>query len=502
MNGDAGRNWQVQYNRDQDIWYYLDEPVTLESLHRFIDPIIERVDLYLIDAGSQFQHYPTKVGEMFASDEAHWQSLMQSPPKGSDIEFFTRLKAHFRTLMEQVGDPMACILARCREKGIQAGVTGRVNDRHYCRLADHFTFDRFCREHGDWRLPNGGFDFRIEDVRARRLSFLKEYGDHFADMDVLELDFMRTSEFFTEDVPRDERFRLMNDFVREIREHALAVGERRGRPITLQARVPITVAGCEGVGLDVGTWAREGWVDALVPAPGYSAEFDTPIEDFRALDGTGSLKVYAGFEGYLIPEGDPPRIPTREILRAATAKHARRGADGVHFFNSFTWDLATELANLDAARDPAEVAGRDKLYLTAIPREHHRRRGVALPCPLPAALSPDEPVRIEFLVADDFREHPPASLRFRVQLRGISPENGEPPRITINGNELAGPGEWQPAYRPWMGDSRDNDYMDPWLEFETRPDMWRQDGNEVTVALPANGKAGVILRGMELDVVH
>ena len=506
MDATGDREWHVHYNRDEDIWYFLPEPVTLESFYGFIDPIIERVDLYLLDPGSRAQFYPTRVSEMFGADEAHWQALRESPPERSSPHAFEKQKAHFDAMLELVEDPMAAVFARCHEKGIRAGVSYRMNDTHYSRLEDHYHFTRFCVEHRDWRMEDGGFDFAIDDIRRLTLDLLKEHCEHF-DIDVLELDFTRQTQYFQLDMPQEEKFRLMNDLVREIREHAVAVGHKRGRPILLQPRGPATVASWENIGLDVKTWIRDGWIDTIAPAPPYSMEFDIPVEEFGALDPSGRLRVYAGIEKCMYPVFGPPHHLTIEMVHGAVAKHFRRGADGVHFFNSFAWDRPMELEALECAHDPAGLAGKNKHYLLTMTSVcgKHRKYGASMVTGLPANIPAGElaaPLALDFRVPDDLQNHPPRTMPFRVQLRGMEPKQSSSLEVTVNGKLLPVPGQWRPAYRPWMGESRDNNYMEPWLEFQTEPDLWRQDKNAVTVKLNSPCEAEVILRGMELEIIY
>ena len=505
MSPASDRNWQVHYNRDQDIWRALEEPVTVESLYRFIDPVLDRVDVYLIDAGSRAQYYPTRVTEMIGADEQRWQALMAKRPEGSGWEFYQKQREHFCALVEQVGDPIARLLDRCREKGVVAGVSHRMNDRHYGLDEDHFHFTRFCVEHRDWRMSNRGFDFIHPEVREESLSVMKEICEHF-DLDVFELNFgnatpdLRTEQFFRADVPPAEQCRLINEMVQEVRAHADRVGQQRGRRLAIQARVPSTADTAWTVGMDLKTWVQEGWVDALIPAPSYAMESDIPAEEFKALDPSGRLKVLVGIEG----SGQPVGRQRLALVRGAIAKYARRGADGVHFFNSFCWpDRSQEYQTLDEAHAPG-TPGKTKHYLAAMSWRPPGKPDMPRISPLPAAIPAGEgvsPLHVDLYVADDLAAYPPAQLRFRVQLRGMDPESADRPRITVNGNELAA-GAWRPACQPRMGESRDNDYMDPWLEFKTHPEHWRQDKNVVAVKLHSAGHAEASLRGMELDVIY
>jgi hypothetical protein len=55
----------------------------------------------------------------------------------------------------------------------------------------------------------------------------------------------------------------MTGLVRKVRQQVLAASARRGRPLLLSVRTPVTVELCNHVGLDIEKWLAEGLIDVL-----------------------------------------------------------------------------------------------------------------------------------------------------------------------------------------------------------------------------------------------
>ena len=510
------RNWEVMYNRDEDIFENPEEPVRIQSLYNFIDPIIAKVDAYLIDPGAKVQNYPTKAGEMYGADEERWNKIEAENGGLPEERTFSKRhrlrKTHLQSILKS-GNPISLVIDRCHEKGIKAGVSRRMNDCHPQPTKDSHFYSRFFAEHPQyWLYPKyANLDFTVKEVQANTIAIIKEYCDLF-DIDILELDFLRHTMYFKPEVPQEKRFRIMNDIVEEIREYSLAIGKKRGRDIALQVRIPPTVNGCENIGLDVKTWVKNGWVDALVPSPAFSVEFDIPVEDWRKLAAESSLKIFPGTDYPIEPEGGPIRYPTIEMMRGAIAKYYRTCADGIHLFNTFCEEKKTgksiELQVLETAQKPESTIGKSKYYLLTLTSQIEWTKGAEMPMQIPAKIPIGEsstPLKIDFLIADDLKRCPPGKMLFRIQIRGMDKLTDNRISVVINGVEISEAGRWLPGYRPWMGDSKDNPYIDPWLEFGTSPDYWRQDNNQVEIKImPSQLTSGqdMFLRGMEVEVIY
>src|ERR1041384_2794522 len=88
-------------------------------------------------------------------------------------------------------------IARCRQKGIAAWISVRMNDLHDCDLPDSPLLSSFFKEHRDWaRVPSRSgwtdraLDWAHPEVPEHYLKLIREALTLF-DLDGLELDWMR-----------------------------------------------------------------------------------------------------------------------------------------------------------------------------------------------------------------------------------------------------------------------------------------------------------------------
>lgn len=441
------KTWTVQYNRDSGLWAEIAEPATLAGLHAFLDPILDHCDTYLLDPGALVQFWPSAVREMFGLDAERWQRFGDSSDPGihGGMPVRERQRRNLLAIHAITGNPVAAVLDRCRERGVRCGLSYRMNDKHSSELDDHPSQTRWRREHldtcfFDQYTHDAGtvrsLNFAVPAVREECLRLLQEYCDVFR-MDVLDLDFMRRPPHFPGDIPRQEQFRCMNELVREVRRATTQAG------IALQVRLPPTVELCESNGLDIRTWASEGWVDAVSVSPGFYMEFDLTLADYRAVFGDRSIALYAGCEKRLAFAGDMRSRPvTHEMYRAAFTHYRRQGiADGMYFFNLYGNPAVAEPDVLREARDPESVFNREKTWLLP-PRSERRAneghvRALPLPADVPAA--PQEGLTVPMTIADDLAARPPCVIRLGLRFQAIDRERLRNLRVEINGRPLDTP---------------------------------------------------------------
>ena len=108
----------------------------------------------------------------------------------------------------------------------------------------------------------------------------------------------------------------------------LRVGERRGRPFLLAARVPENLVGCRMDGLDVETWAREELVDIFTLG---CRSFDVDVAAFRRITEHTHVKLYPVLDDHHSTDGY--RFPPIEVFRGVMANWLHQGADGLQTFN-------------------------------------------------------------------------------------------------------------------------------------------------------------------------
>ena len=262
-------------------------------------------------------------------NEAYWPSkilpFIEAPPYGE---------------WEETGfDPVQTLLEETRRRGLETFFTYRING------SDNDVSGRVPRllmkeEHPDWLIHtwnktigeatgqrlNGYWNFAVQGVRDYKLSILEEIAGQY-DYDGMEIDFARVSPVLPPGQQWENRDAL-TDFMRSVRSMLLTVGERRGRPYLLAARVPENLAGCRMDGLDVETWAREELVDIFTLG---CRSFDVDIAAFRRTTERTRIKLYPVLDDHHSTDGY--RFPPIEVFRGVMANWLHQGADGLQTFN-------------------------------------------------------------------------------------------------------------------------------------------------------------------------
>ena len=327
------------------------------DVDRMVDEVADGgADLMLINPNSQIGrvNYPSKVWQPFwdrsEGDEGCW--------------------AQMKHLADQGCDYLERALRRCREKGIGAGVSIRMNDTHNTPWPDDPVHSDFYRAHLDWRLsapyrPEGPYatvhplDYGQAEVRAYFMALIREIVTEYKP-DALELDFMRWPLYFAPGTGRGHHA-ILTAFVRDVR--ALC-----GDTVWLTARVPVTPGAALDRGMDVAAWACEKLVDGLVVTGHFNTVWDTDFHAWRRVVGDG-VRLYAGTESCAYSlDGSYNGVMglDEHLLRGFAAAGYARGADGIGLFNFFCareWTGRVPLFSaIGQLGKPAELRGTPKTY--------------------------------------------------------------------------------------------------------------------------------------------
>lgn len=308
------------------------EKMTLAGLHELIDQY----------AGTAVTHLflcPNAMKASFRSRtrDAIWDPINGQKPQNIWPENAERL--HAAGL-----DPYAVWIARCREKGLSPWLTIRMNDVHGANDVNNFQVSTFWRENPQlWRVPhdasgswtNRALNYAHEEVRAYQRAFIEELLERY-DPDGIELDWMRFGYHLTPGREREEG-PLLTEFVRGVRELTKQWSAKRQHEIKLSVRVPTHPDAATGLGMDAVTWAKEGLVDIIVPAPFWaSSDFDIPVELWRERLGNAADRVFLfpALEYNSRPWPGAQPVPNDLALaRGFAASAYARGADGIYLFN-------------------------------------------------------------------------------------------------------------------------------------------------------------------------
>ena len=355
-----------------------------ETLDRLVDGLADcGVTALLANSQAQRTNYDSKVWEHF------WDGY--DPAAGDDQPFFRPLPTesaavmahwvHNMWLLRQQGcDPIERMLARCRQRGVGAWVSLRMNDLHDVDIPESPMLNSFWRQHPEFRRapyrfeswPDRALDYGRPEVRDYYFALLRESLERW-DMDGLELDFMRFPYHFR--VGHEEAGgEALAAWLGEIRRLLREWEQRRGHGLQLGVRVPSRPPTARALGLDAVSWARAGLVDLVVPTPFWATcEFDLPMEYWRDLLSDCPVTLAAGLEvSFQAHPGAPRRQSTPETARGAAISALARGADAIYLFNHFAhldadWPPGAYRRFLREAGSREKLRGQDRRHVLTYP---------------------------------------------------------------------------------------------------------------------------------------
>ncbi|MCK4850000.1 MAG: hypothetical protein KAT11_01550 [Phycisphaerae bacterium] len=144
------------------------------------------------------------------------------------------------------------------------------------------------------------------------------------DLDILELDFIRFAFYFRQAEAYAQRH-VMTALVRRIRKLCDDVGQQRGRPVRLSARVPDTIELGLRSGIDTAEWLSQGLLDMVTIGGGY-APFGIAWQDIVSHAQKAGIPATACLNHGNFAK-DLPRI------RAAAHRAYRAGVCGLTLWN-------------------------------------------------------------------------------------------------------------------------------------------------------------------------
>ena len=246
-------------------------------------------------------------------------------------------------------DPVEVLLTEAKKRGREVFFSYRINGSDNDDLFDPpRPFDQpipLKAEHPDWLIYKWHpyWNFSFQGVRDLKLNVVREVAEIY-DFDGIQIDFARIPVLFPEEqwLHRD----ILTDFMRDIRTTLLDIGQKRGRPLLLAARVPEDLMGCHFDGMDVEAWTRNFLIDILVIG---TRTANADIDAFRHITTELPIKLYPSFDDHHSTDGY--REPDLEIWRAACANWWRQNPDGMHTFNLMV-SSPQSAENLDLSPSP------------------------------------------------------------------------------------------------------------------------------------------------------
>jgi len=492
----AHRRRRIIFNDDgDDVWNpqaKTPDGFVNVRLKHMLDTQVDTLFYCTTQSFNYFTHH-TKVGEVFLSREgAFGHNNMQA-------------------LIDAGTDPLKLAMAYAHKHGIEAVWTLRMNDIH-----DAFTpplFPQWKRDHPDALLGKkenlakypasgqrhwwAGVDFNRADVRKRTVELIDEVARNY-DVDAIDLDWLRHPIHFPETLlgkpVTRKQIDLITGLVRDVRKIVGQAGDKRGRPILLSARVPMTIEHGLYMGTDVETWLKAGLIDVLTIGGGY-VPFSMPSHEIVALGHRHGVPVYPciSCSGMLRRKPYGPGSPyAASGWLAAAANAFGAGAGGVSLFNLFPApgnDPQNQLVRqvFSQVGEPPTLLGKDKLFcldnaahLTNCGYINHV---VPYKGCLPKTIEPGKALSVTLPVGEDVGRAKSTTLR-------IQTDKPSDPRCRLNGESIATKPSTDLTKRFGMS----------WRVAEIKPAAVKKGGNTFEAVLGKPGDKPIALTGLELSV--
>ena len=473
----AQRRRRAIFNDDGDDVWHIDAGTPEGFLEIRIKHILgTQVDSLYYSTTQSFNYYThnTRVGEVFLSRAGGY--------KHNNMEALIRADT----------DPLRLAMGFARKHNIEAVWTLRMNDIH-----DAFTpplYPQWKRDHPDALLGKDGdfgkypasgqrhwwpgVNFNRPDVRTRTVELIVEVAKNY-DVDAIDLDWLRHPIHFPETLNGQavtpDAINLITALLREIRTALGEIGDRRGRPILLAARVPMTVQHGLYMGTDIETWLKQGLVDFVTIGGGY-VPFSMPTGEIAALGKRHGVPVYAciSHSGMMRRKPYGPGTPYAiEGWRAAAANALDAGADGVSLFNLFPApgdDSINKLARLvfSECGQAGTLAGKDKLFCldnaAHLDRCGYINHVVPYRDCLPKRIAPSKSTSAKLAVGENVAAARATTLRIQL-------DKAAPVACRINGQRIA----------MQLADGLTQRFGMVWYTGDIKPKVVRRGGNDIAV---------------------
>ena len=411
---------------------------------------------------------------------------------------------NMRMLRAAGADCLKVVVKRCHEAGVEVFWSHRINDIHDC-FTDYL-LSQWKRDNPQFLMGKAGdnkkypsadprhwwtaLDFEKEEVRDYLFRITEEVCQRY-DIDGIEIDYFRNPCFFRPTMIRQPVTRaqtdLLTDFQRRITEMAYREGSKRGRPILVAARVPMTRSTCLHVGIDVERWLEDGLLDVLTTGGGY-VPFTMPTKELVTLGHEHGLQVYptisaSGMRGHSSIEG----------WRGAAANAWHAGADGMYLFNTFPGK--PKHPHFTDLGDPEALARMDKVFIVDnLPvLAGGLTQGITQDQILPVELDSGGKLRqVTLPVGDDISGAAKAGklsgAALRIRFGGRAPDDLV--EVRLNGEPI---------------DDKGTPGDDAWVSYGVNPAKWLRGDNVLSFRVTsrsAGRKGEIAVQAIELNVTH
>lgn len=434
--GTGKRKPRIMFNHDgrHGMIYMYEPPIQKEEYEAGVDEFLGTpVEALMFGLGDgRTMLHDTKVGELWGHNVRQWPEPV-----------FQRAARNARALIAAGHDPLRIICDRAHANGLliypalwvqmDSGERGRD-----VRSSD-FRFDHKHLEIGagggiDPSFPGKtGLDFKHKEVQDERFAVIEETLTRYP-VDGFDLNLNLMPYYFRPDEVEAGR-KVMTSWITRVYRAVKKSGAER----ELAIRIPASLEKCSSVGLDIQEWIRQGIVDVLIGESHWSFWGLDQTADFRPLVAAArgsQCRVHAVLASNV--DSDRRSHASIEMIRAAACNYWDQGIDGLYVgewlgnwpFQASFYEKLREMPHPDA------MAARDKVYFIPTVMGRYPKPDPALQ--LPRDLKVNEPVKVEWSIADDLpRWHKRGRVhKVLLRMRVLNTNELDQLSFRLNGNTL------------------------------------------------------------------
>jgi len=443
----AHRPRRILYNDDGCHAHPYTTPEELISL-RVRQVANTQVDtiFYCTGGGGLFWAHQPKVGEVLGE----WIEEGHAP-------YVKQMRDGLVALKKQGADPLSVVVGYAHENHMEVFWSYRMNNPE-CSFVS-WALSRRKREHPEYLMGDKSlwdhakqtdrrtwwslWDFEKPEVRDHIVRIFEDVCQRY-DIDGIELDFIRHPLFFRpnlDGLPAERHHvAMMTEMVRRIRAVAERESMKRGRPILVSVRAPLSEQSCMDIGLDIRAFLEEDLMDIMIAGQDYiQMAVACSLKDMVELGHEHEVPVYA-----LLAPPAPFKLYRYDhrAWRAAAMNRFYWGANGIYLFNLFPSEPDERFGQLGSVES---LKGRDKIYAidngAQVDVLGTFKMVMVGPDRLPITVVPEEHVTAKLPVGEDIVANTPAgktvSALLRLGLAGMDEDatiqvefNGHPQTLT------------------------------------------------------------------------
>ncbi|MFI4911818.1 MAG: LamG-like jellyroll fold domain-containing protein [Sedimentisphaeraceae bacterium JB056] len=321
------------YNNDCTNIYTCDNPWGIAKTKENAPLLIRKTIEEAADAGVDAVMFAPGMGwvpwwpSTFYPD--HYQWYLQR----MQTEGLTPIMSPLDYYVYEGGDVVNDFLQACRDKGVGAFISYRVNDVHHLTENQRTYICKFYYDHPEYKIGTVisahqvGHNWLYEEARNYKLAMITELCTNY-DVDGIELDFLRFPSYFPDgETTYQQRSDIMVGFVQAVAA-ILDSTSKNGRQRYLSVRIPDRISDFDAIGIDVQRFVNAG-VDMVNLSNYYWTNQQSDISDIRAM--IPEIPLYHEFTNFI--ERNWQRETTLEQFYTSAYLAYQQGANGVSTFN-------------------------------------------------------------------------------------------------------------------------------------------------------------------------